>query len=358
MPAPLRRGFCIVHDDAPPLYCHTRLADTANLPMVGLSEMSGNNRIKIDIEGEVTPSLRAAAREAQGEIDKLKNSATGAAEGMGVALTASRALAFGMGAVTAVGAVGVAAWGAYQAVLVAAAVQVKDTADELGKLSQRTGLSVEKLSELRYAASLSNASLDDMTRGLKHLADQMQSALAGNAKAAVMFDSMGISLKDNAGRVKGLDHVLAEVADRISGYANGATKMALANDLLGRGVGEKLIPLLNGGGEGFRQMAVEAKKLGVVYDDKLARQSAELNDNLMRLRSAGEGAALALGRNMVPALVDITYWMTESAKKGRLLEAVLLGLGAATVKLFGGEINPLKVVERDAASAFTIDPAR
>lgn len=313
--------------------------------------MSSDNQVRVDIVGDAA-GLKPATQEAKRELDDLKQAAGGAAGGLDAVAVSSRAMLFGLGAATAAVAAGAAAWLGYEAAQVAAAMAIKDTADETGKLEQRLGMSAERISELRYVANMTNVSMGEMTGGVKALANQMQSALAGNRQSIALFEALDIKLRTTSGQVKGLDQVFREVSDRFSGYADGATKTALANDVFGRGVGEKLIPLLNGGAEGLREMGEEARQLGAIYDADLIRQSSALNDNLTRLQTAVDGAKIAFGRGMMPTLVDITYWMTESAKQGRLLEGVILGLGAAVVKAFGGEINPLKIAERDAGEKF------
>ncbi len=315
-----------------------------------------DNQVRVDLEARVD-GLKKGLGEAERELDKFKTHAASAGSeasaGMDAASLATSRLVLGLGAVAGAAALGASAWVAFNAAQVAAALAIKDTADETGKLSQRLGIPTQQISELRYIADLSNVSLNELTSGMKNLANQMQSALSGNKQAIALFDSMGMSLTDASGKVKSLDTVFGEVADRMSGYADGASKTALVNDVLGRGVGEKLIPAMNGGAAGLRDMAKEAHQLGVVYDEQLIRQSQELNDNLTRLRTAVEGAKIAFGNEMMPALVDITWWMTESAKQGKILEGVLLGIGAAVTKAFGGEINPLKVTEQSASEKFT-----
>src|SRR5687767_2550289 len=48
-----------------------------------------------------------------------------------------------------------------------------DVVDELGKLSQKVGVSIEGLSGLKYAADLNNVSLDNLGQGLKQLSKFM-----------------------------------------------------------------------------------------------------------------------------------------------------------------------------------------
>ena len=51
-----------------------------------------------------------------------------------------------------------------------------------------------------------------------------------------------------------------------------------------------MIPLLNLGAEGIRNLRTEAEQLGAVYGGDLAKQAADFNDNLKRMQLAAEAA--------------------------------------------------------------------
>ena len=57
--------------------------------------------------------------------------------------------------------------------------QAINTADELDNMSQRTGVSVEALSTLKYAAQLSDTSLEGLQTGLKKLSTNLRNYGAG-----------------------------------------------------------------------------------------------------------------------------------------------------------------------------------
>ncbi|MBI1955222.1 MAG: phage tail tape measure protein, partial [Acidobacteria bacterium] len=69
-----------------------------------------------------------------------------------------------------------------------------------------------------------------------------------------------------------------------------ATKTALSLNPLGRS-GKELLPLLNLGGAGLREMRQEASEFGRVIDERTFRAAEHFRDNLTRLRGAVEGLA-------------------------------------------------------------------
>lgn len=66
--------------------------------------------------------------------------------------------------------------------------------EEMVRTSQKTGIAVESLSELKFAAETSGVSFDNLQTGLKKLAAAVQeSLLTPTSKAAAAFEQLGIS---------------------------------------------------------------------------------------------------------------------------------------------------------------------
>ncbi|MGH7260865.1 MAG: hypothetical protein ACREI9_09310, partial [Nitrospiraceae bacterium] len=80
--------------------------------------------------------------------------------------------------------------------LVAIAKSTANYGEELNKVSQQIGVSVESLSALRYAAELSELSAEQLTQGLKFLAKNAVEAASGGSDAVVAFGDVGVSVKD------------------------------------------------------------------------------------------------------------------------------------------------------------------
>jgi ribosomal protein L12E/L44/L45/RPP1/RPP2 len=125
-----------------------------------------------------------------------------------------------------------------------------DAADEINKLSQKIGISVEALSTLRFAAELSDVSLDTLRIGIKKLSQGITEASTGTGKAAEVFAALGIEVKTATGALVPTETVLLKVAEVFAGLEDGAVKSALAVELFGRS-GLDLIPFLNQGADGI-----------------------------------------------------------------------------------------------------------
>ena len=171
---------------------------------------------------------------------------------------------------------------------------------------------IEQLSRLKYAADLSDVSMESLGTSLSILSKKMVAAGAGG-KAAEVFADLGISVRDATGNMRSTEVVLGEVADRIAAMPDGAEKTALAMRVFGK-AGAELIPLLAGGSAGLREMAAEADAMGLVIDEKTGKAAEGFNDNLTRLKAVMTGVATQIMAALAPALESLSAWVVDAAR--------------------------------------------
>lgn len=220
---------------------------------------------------------------------------------------------------------------------------VVDLQDQFGKLAQQTGIGVQSLTELNYAAKLSDVSTEELSTGVTRLTSKMADVAQGSKEATAVFDSLGVKVKNNDGTLRSSEDVLKDIAQRFSEFEDGSTKTAYAVEIFGR-AGAKLIPLLNSGRDGLAEMAEEARALGVVFDEKAAKAAEQFNDNLTRLGQAAQGLKIELLQGLIPPLTELTQ---------RFLDARAAGIGfidaldiAANIKGFGTLDEKIADVQR------------
>ena len=233
---------------------------------------------RVRITGDASGAVAAIAR-VRGELGALQS-------------LSAKAFAIG-GAIGATGAV---------AALTEITKKVIDAGDALSKLSQKTGVSVEDLGKLQYAADLSGVSTEQLGKGMSKLAVEIAAAGAGSEKSVKLFANLGIGLRNADGRLRGTGEVLADLADRFQAMPDGVGKAALAVDIFGEKLGASMIPLLNSGSAGLKAMGEEAEALGAVISTDLAKQSEAFNDNLSRLQKASTSTGIAIGNQLLPAI--------------------------------------------------------
>lgn len=214
-----------------------------------------------------------------------------------------------------------------------------DAGDELSKMSQRVGISVETLSLWNPAAQQAGVSSEAFEKGLRKLSTTMVDAATGGEDAARIFKTIGVEFKNQDGTLRGTDAVLLDLAERFKAMPDGAEKSALAVQIFGK-AGAELIPFLNQGRDGINELTDELRSLGIEMSGESAAQAEVFNDALDKVKLATTSIGTQVMTAFLPALNEMALGMVESAKEGGTLRVILdgvvlvlktLALGAATV---------------------------
>ena len=252
-------------------------------------------------------------------------------------------------------AVGVAAAAAATAIGVMVKQSI-DAADNARKTAQAVGVTTEALTGLQWAASQSGVSNEQLASALTRLNASIGDAARGTKLQKEAFQSLGISIRDANGEVKSADKVLGEIADRFSEAADGVGKTDAAVKLFGRS-GAALIPLLNSGSTGIKELTDQAKALGLVISDEQARQSEQFNDSLATLGAVSRGAANQIAREMLPALNEMTGLLIELATDSETATVAAELLGGTMKVLATGVILAVEGLEKLVALVKVIKSA-
>lgn len=223
-------------------------------------------------------------------------------------------------------------------------------ADQMYKLSQSVGVPTAELSAFAHAASLSGLAIEDTGVALAKLTKMMSDAATGGVKQAAVFKTLGVSVKDANGNLRGVDAVIADIATEFAGMKDGPGKTALAMELFGRS-GAKLIPLLNQGASGIKAMKEEAQKLGLVISDEAGKAAEEFNDDLDRLRGVGRGVANMVVADLAPSMDAFAKTMLDAATSGNALRETA-ELISGSLRLLATTSILVGAVMRDAKAAF------
>lgn len=197
-----------------------------------------------------------------------------------------------------------------------------DAASSLEKFAQSTGVSVEFLSSLTLAAKLADTSLESIGKSIEKLSKNMKDAGEESGDAKEAFAMLGISIKNQDGTLKDADKIFMEIADKFSKLPDGAEKTALAMRMFGKS-GAELIPVLNMGAAGIKEMQDRAEEMGLTISTETAKQAAYLKDQIDTLKLSGEGFARTIGLAIVPQINEMINVFNAAAKSGGALAGAL-----------------------------------
>lgn len=192
--------------------------------------------------------------------------------------------------------------------LLAMAKGFSDVGDAVQKMSIRTGLSTEAVSELGFAAEQSGSDLAIFEKGIIGMQKALDAARTGTGPAAEALANLGLSAQKLLGM--STEEQFKTLAEAISQVANPTLKATMAMDLFGKS-GQKLIPFLEEGRDGIQALQDEAKSLGLSISQEEADSAAELNDALNRLTRSLKAIPIVIGSAVAPTLTSLLAPLTK-----------------------------------------------
>lgn len=251
----------------------------------------------------------------------------------------------------------IAAAGAAAVAMVASSAQA---ADAVGEAAAAAGTTAEEFSRLQYAMQF-DGKPEALGQSMLFLNKAVADAATGAGKNAEMFAAMGIAIANQDGTLRSSHDIMLSVADRFAGMEDGAQKAALAVEIFGKS-GADMIPFLNNGADGIRELEAEADRLGLTISGSTAVAAGHLTDQFGRLQAAGAGLSNQVMTAMLPGLTYLADDMVAAAQSSGAMETaadmlvtvlksvltVAVDVGAA-VKIIGTGIGAVAAAAVEAA---------
>ena len=190
--------------------------------------------------------------------------------------------------------------------------------DGTAKVARMLGVSSDKLQAWRHAAEMAGVPAEQFDRALSRLAKNAVDAAAGVGDARLLFQAMGVAVKDAQGRVKPTETLFEEVVEKLSRVAPESARAGLAARLFGEDAARMGL-LAKGGAAGLRQAEEAARRLGMVIPKDTLEQSEKFRDAVTTIRAAALGAAGAVMADFLPALnagiAELTAWWAANRQE-------------------------------------------
>lgn len=185
-----------------------------------------------------------------------------------------------------------------------------DTSGSLQDMSDRLGVSAEKLQEWQFVAEKSGVSSEDMQGSMEKLNKAIFSAASGKGDAAALFKKMGISVKDANGKLKTSADIMPQLADAFEKNKNATLRTAMAQTLMGKS-GGAMIGVLSQGSAAIKQQQEEARKLGIILSNEdIAAGDAFADGPLNNFTKQMGFLTQLIGAKLVPVLVPLIEKMS------------------------------------------------
>ena len=203
-------------------------------------------------------------------------------------------------------------------------------ADDLNTLSKQYGIGTKELQLYSAAAELVDVSVTDIAKSHVKLTKNMKSALDGSKKQAEAFKTLGINIQNSDGTLRDADTVWQETIKALGQMENETERDAVAMTLMG-GAARNLNPLIEDGGETYKNVAETMQKYGLDFIDQGTLDKAnEFKDKLDTIKAVGalafQGLGAQLAEVLAPALEKVVGAVGAFAKWLSNLNPVVLAV--------------------------------
>ena len=240
--------------------------------------------INADIR-DLKRKLEEAAEKAEKEAEKMEGSFSKVTKALDSTSFAMKAFA---------GAAGVAA--AAAGGVVVAMNKVSDIVAE-NRLGKRVRIGTERFQELSFAAKTVGLDAEGLADAIKDLSVKITDTAKYGGALTDALDGIGLEAKELAGLSPEEQFLRFADAIKKADIAAGDFAADEINDAM-----YQMIPLLRQGSEGFEEMALKARRLGVVISSEEMKGFEQLNQTFVAVKASMGGIINALLVQLEPAL--------------------------------------------------------
>jgi len=180
--------------------------------------------------------------------------------------------------------------------------------ESLGDFAHLEQMSVEAVSELGYAASMTGSNMEAVKASIGGLNRVMGDAALGFGRGAQAFEHYGLSAKHADGTLKSTDEMLGDIAGKMERLSR-QEQISMAEKL---GLDRSLIPMLTMGRDKMREMREEAAAFGRMTE-KDTKTSTEymisLRQTLSIVQNLGRSIAVRLMPGMTKMMDGFRKWL-------------------------------------------------
>ena len=198
--------------------------------------------------------------------------------------------------------------------MLAAAKAFSSMGDQVAKMARRTGMSVEALSELKYAAGQSGTSIEAMETGFRRMQRSIYDAGRGLSTQTDALADLGLTYEDLQGLSP--EEQFKKLADSIGQISDPTKKAAIAMTLFGR-TGTNLLPMFAQGAKGLEALQQQARALGLTMSSEDATAAEDFTDALDGLWKVVKMGVFQVGAALAPALQQLAGIFTSIAIKAK-----------------------------------------
>ena len=276
-------------------------------------------------------------------VIKVKNDASKGLDGFAKKLGVSKGALLGLGAAAAVAATAVVV--AFKKIMdigKQVVQEMADIGDSFDKMSLRTNVDVSNLAEWGFILERAGGQVNDLETAVRRMSKSMNDYQRGLSTAVDAWDALGVAPTNHAGELKDINEVLWEMADALPAITNKAERMAIAQEVLGRG-GLKMAAMFANGSEEIRRQIGIFDEINAEMSIEFTQGAAKVIDAQTDLKWAIRGLKADLTEPLQPVIAEVIdemafavgdfgHWVSANKDDVREFARALGDIAVGTVK--------------------------
>lgn len=191
--------------------------------------------------------------------------------------------------------------GATVAGLAALGLNAASTGAEIDDLSQRLGISAEKVQEWQYVAMQTGVDTEVFNKALIRARAALLDLSTGTVNnASKALQSLGLNINNFESKEAMFDGVI----NALSGMEDKTLQAAYANEIFGDKIANQMLPFLNAGSDALNQFKDEFSEMSPLSGEQVSAL-ATLDDTLYRVKQSIKNVGLQIGASFAPLLKSL-----------------------------------------------------
>jgi hypothetical protein len=170
--------------------------------------------------------------------------------------------------------------------------------DTISDMAKRTGLTTTAVQELSFVAKQSGTNIEALQKSFINLSVK---AYANDSA----FKTLGISLRDNNGILKGSGALFNETIIKLAGVQNNTERTAISQKIFGRAAAD-VNAIISEGAEKVQSLVDNTKTYGLILDESTVAALDKAKDSMDTLKTATSVLGAEFAEAFAPAITTVT----------------------------------------------------
>lgn len=184
----------------------------------------------------------------------------------------------------------------------------------------KSGLSTERIQQMRYSAELLDVSYETIAGSLTKIKKNMSDARNENSAAAEAFSALGVAVMAADGNLRSAEDVFYDAIDALGEIENATERDATAMTIFGKSA-EELNPIIDAGTDAMREYAREAEEVGYVLNETELEALGNVDNAYQRLQNSQEAVRNHLAAEFAPSMENVyKRWQEWTLTVGQAID--------------------------------------